>query len=204
MYHNLILVRYFARVSLCLCFVERPSPKSRRKDASNYDLQFFKERKIMNNNSCGPAFQQFFGFLVQMLYLFCFLFKSLGLLIFKMTITLHCLHKVSAKSWNHHHLLCSHYFREFIFNATPTTTGECFQELEGSLLFFEALHSNGYMFPFLCCLSLLFFSQLFLRPPQTAILPFCISFLGDGLDPCLLYNVTNLCPCFLRYSVYQI
>ena len=26
------------------------------------------------------------------------------------------------------------------------------------------------------CLSLLFFSQLFVRPPQTTILPFCISF----------------------------
>ena len=26
---------------------------------------------------------------------------------------------------------------------------------------------------------------------QIAILLFCIS--GDGLDPCLLYNVTNLC-----------
>ena len=38
------------------------------------------------------------------------------------------------------------------------------------------LHSNGYIFPFLLCLSLLFFSQLFVRPPQTTILPFCISF----------------------------
>ena len=37
------------------------------------------------------------------------------------------------------------------------------------------LHSNGYIFPFLLCLSLLFFSQLFVRPPQTTILPFCIS-----------------------------
>ena len=36
---------------------------------------------------------------------------------------------------------------------------------------------------------LLFFSQLFVRPPQTAILLFCILFHGDGLDPCLLYNV---------------
>ena len=45
---------------------------------------------------------------------------------------------------------------------------------EGSLLFFGILHSNGYIFPFL--LWLLFFSQLFVRPPQTAILPFCISF----------------------------
>ena len=42
--------------------------------------------------------------------------------------------------------------------------------------------------------SPLFFSQLFVRPPQTAILLFCISFPGDGLDPCLLYNVTNLIP----------
>ena len=29
--------------------------------------------------------------------------------------------------------------------------------------------SNGYIFPFLLCLSLLFFPQLFVRPPQTAI-----------------------------------
>ena len=34
---------------------------------------------------------------------------------------------------------------------------------------------NGYIFPFLICLLLLF-SQLFVRPPQTTILPFCISF----------------------------
>ena len=45
-----------------------------------------------------------------------------------------------------------------------------------SLLFFGTLHSNGYIFPFLLCFFLLFFSQLFVRPPQTAILLFCISF----------------------------
>ena len=45
-----------------------------------------------------------------------------------------------------------------------------------SLLFFGTLHSNGYIFPFLLCFSHLFFSQLFVRPPQTAILLFCISF----------------------------
>ena len=45
-----------------------------------------------------------------------------------------------------------------------------------SWLFFGTLHSNGNMFPFLLCFSLLFFSQLFVRPPQTTILPFCISF----------------------------
>ena len=33
-----------------------------------------------------------------------------------------------------------------------------------------------YIFPFLRCLSLLFSSQLFVRPPQTTMLPFCISF----------------------------
>ena len=45
-----------------------------------------------------------------------------------------------------------------------------------SLLFFGNPRSNGYIFPFLLCLSLLFFSQLFVRSPQTIILLFCISF----------------------------
>ena len=45
-----------------------------------------------------------------------------------------------------------------------------------SLLFFGTLHSNRYIFPFLLYFSLLFFSQLFVRPPQTAILLFFISF----------------------------
>ena len=45
-----------------------------------------------------------------------------------------------------------------------------------SLLFFETLHSNWYIFPFLLCFSLLFYSQVFVRLPQTAIFPFCISF----------------------------
>ena len=35
------------------------------------------------------------------------------------------------------------------------------------------------------------FFQLFVRPPQTTVLPFCISFLGDGFDHLLLYNVMN-------------
>ena len=46
------------------------------------------------------------------------------------------------------------------------------EEGDLSLLFFETLHSNGYIFPFLLCFSFLFFSQLFVRPPQTAILLF--------------------------------
>ena len=44
------------------------------------------------------------------------------------------------------------------------------------LLFFRTLHSDVCIFPFPLCFSLLFFSQLFVRPPQTAILLFCISF----------------------------
>ena len=47
-----------------------------------------------------------------------------------------------------------------------------------SLLFLGTLHSNVYIFPFLLHFSLLFFSQLFVRPPQTAILLFWIFSLG--------------------------
>ena len=41
------------------------------------------------------------------------------------------------------------------------------------------------------CLSLLFFSRLFVKLPQTTTLPSCF---GDGVDHHLLYKVTNLCP----------
>ena len=44
-----------------------------------------------------------------------------------------------------------------------------------SLLFFGTLYSDAYILPFLLCFSLLF-SQLFVRPPQTVILLFCLSF----------------------------
>ena len=59
-----------------------------------------------------------------------------------------------------------------------------------SLLFFGILHSDGYIFPFFPLPSLLFFSQLLVKPTQTTIL----FFLGDGFDHCFLYNVMNLCP----------
>ena len=53
-----------------------------------------------------------------------------------------------------------------------------------TLLFFGTLHSNGYIFPLFLCFSLLFFSQLFVRPPQTAILFFLhFFFLGMVLIP---------------------
>ena len=40
-----------------------------------------------------------------------------------------------------------------------------------SLLFSASLQSVRYILPFLLCLSLFFFSQLFVRPHQTTILP---------------------------------
>ena len=45
-----------------------------------------------------------------------------------------------------------------------------------SLLFSGTLHSVGYIFPFLPCLSFLFFPQLFVKPPWTTTLPSCILF----------------------------
>ena len=63
------------------------------------------------------------------------------------------------------------------------------------LLFSGILHSDVYIFPFLLCLSLLFFSQLFVRPPQTFILPSCIFFSWGwfwSLPQCLLFQtLTN-------------
>ena len=61
-----------------------------------------------------------------------------------------------------------------------------------------------FSFAFHFSLSLSFFFQLLLRPPQTTILPFSISFLGNGFDHHLLYNVTNLCPQFFKHFIYQI
>ena len=64
---------------------------------------------------------------------------------------------------------------------------------------------SWYIFPFLPCLLLFFFPQLFVKPPQTTIFAFiAFLFLGDGLDHCLLYSVRNLHPQFFRHSVYQI
>ena len=48
------------------------------------------------------------------------------------------------------------------------------------LVFHGTLHSFSYIFPFPFCLSLPFFPQLFVRPPQITILPSCI-FLSFGM-----------------------
>ena len=62
-----------------------------------------------------------------------------------------------------------------------------------SLLFFRTSIQMGVSL-FSSLSSLLFFSQLFVGPLQTTILPSCISFSGDGFDNHVLYNVTNHCP----------
>ena len=49
------------------------------------------------------------------------------------------------------------------------------------MLFFGTLHSDASIFPFLLCFLLLFFLQLFVKPPQTAILLFCISFPWENI-----------------------
>ena len=72
-----------------------------------------------------------------------------------------------------------------------------------SLLFFGTLHSVRYIFPFLPCLLLLFFPQLFVKPSQTTTLPSCISF-SLGWLITASYTMLNLHPWFFRHSVYQI
>ena len=79
-------------------------------------------------------------------------------------------------------LECCHFLLQGIFTTQGSNPGllHCRQMLLPSeppgKIFFGTLHSNGWIFPFLLCFLLLFFSQLFVRPPQTAIFPFCISF----------------------------
>ena len=64
------------------------------------------------------------------------------------------------------------------------------------------LHSNGYIFPFLLCLLLLF-SQLFISPSETTILPFCISFSYEWF--CSLPSVqSHKLPSLVRQALYQI
>ena len=67
------------------------------------------------------------------------------------------------------------------------------------LIFPETLHSVGCIFPFLPCFSLLFFPQLFVKPPQTTILPYCIfPPLWDGFAHSLLYSVYKPMSIFLQ------
>ena len=66
---------------------------------------------------------------------------------------------------------------------------------------FRISPSDGYIFPFPLCLQLVFFSQLFVRLPQTTSFLLAFLFLKDDLDHCLLYNIMNLRPQFFRHSI---
>ena len=71
------------------------------------------------------------------------------------------------------------------------------------LLFSGTLHSNVYIFPFLLCFLPLFFSQLFVRPPQAAILLFSISFSWGwswSLSPIQCHKP----PSIVHQALYQI
>ena len=61
-----------------------------------------------------------------------------------------------------------------------------------SLLFSGTLHSVGYIFPFLLCLSLL--SSGICKAFRLSFCLLAFLFLWDGFGPCLLYNVMNLGP----------
>ena len=67
-----------------------------------------------------------------------------------------------------------------------------------SLLFSRGLHSIGYIFPFFLCLSLLLFSQLFLRPPQATTFPsfFFLIFICSGFCHTLKWNTFPSYICF--------
>ena len=67
-----------------------------------------------------------------------------------------------------------------------------------SLLLSGSLHSIGYNFPFLLCLSLFLLSQLFLRFLRQPLCLLTSVFLEDGFDNHLRYNVTNVHPKFFR------
>ena len=70
------------------------------------------------------------------------------------------------------------------------------------------LWNSGFKYPFewvyLSFSPLPFTSLLFsaiCKASSDNYFAICISVLGDDLDPCLLYNVMNLCPWFIRYSI---
>ena len=56
-------------------------------------------------------------------------------------------------------------------------------------------------FPFL--FTSLLFTAICKASSDNRFVFFAFLYLVDGLDSCLLYNVTNLCPLFIMHSVYQ-
>ena len=73
-----------------------------------------------------------------------------------------------------------------------------------SLLFSGTMHSFGYTFSFLLYLLVFFFSQLFVRPPQTMNFPSCIYFSWGYFCSQPLAQCKKPLTIFFRNSVYQI
>ena len=89
-------------------------------------------------------------------------------------------------------------FLEEIFSLSNSILFLCFFALiteEGlfylSLLFYGTLHSNGYILPFLLCFSLLFFSQLFVRPPKRPYKLECLSIRNNGYELLDIYLMSH-------------
>ena len=68
-----------------------------------------------------------------------------------------------------------------------------------SLLLFGTLHSNGYIFPVLLCLSLHFFSQLFVRPLQITVLSSLRPSPRKKMQKASLPGLSNFKTCPLSY-----
>ena len=129
------------------------------------------------------------------LFCFCYLF----------TISVH----YCAHPWIKCSLYISNFLEEisglshcmffFHFFGTVHLTSSCL-----SLLFSRMLNSHEWVFPFLPCLSRLFFPQLFLSLLRQPLCLLAFLFPWGGFILCLLYNVMNLCPSFFRHSLYQI
>ena len=114
------------------------------------------------------------GSLISYMY-FCHLFLKCSLLLGPYHFCLYCAHLCMNYS-----LGISNFLEEISSLPLLFFSSLCIDHLVklsfSPCYFFETLHSNVYSFPFLLCLSLFFFSHLFVRPPQTIILPFGISF----------------------------
>ena len=82
---------------------------------------------------------------------------------------------------------------EAVFLICPCSSMELCIQMGISFLFFFAF----------CIFSFFLFFFLWGLLQQPSCL-FAFLFLGDGLDPYLMYNVMNLIPLFFRHSVYQI
>ena len=88
------------------------------------------------------------------------------------------------------------------------------------LYFFALIAEEGFLISLCCFLKLciqmgtsFLFSFAFCFSSFTATCKassdshfalFAFLFHGDGLDPCLLYNISNLSPQFIRHSIYEI